>query len=196
LAVEGAPHQEKGRSTIPRSEFERGLEGLEQVFLLEWPHIVFQEIREDEGVELTDMFKHAWRRRPGEWPMAVLIQPGRSAPDRRPSSGPRSYGVILALAASERVVELVVWVRGAYRMIGLGDAIARTVHDFKEDLKELMADGYTLRSRYPSDDRSRGKQQWLRALRANFSQNQGFHRDDTDTAINPPDILIYRSKPR
>ena len=62
--------------------------------------------------------------------------------------------------------------------------------------KSLHPNGYTLRTRYPSDERSRGKQRWQRTLWTDFFQNQGFHRDDTDTSVNAPDTLIYRYDPR
>ena len=52
--------------------------------------------------------------------MAALILPGETAHDGRPTSEPSYYGVILAWRSSDDVVELVVWLRGAYRTLGLG----------------------------------------------------------------------------
>ena len=126
--------------------------------------------------------------------MAVLILPGETPHDGRPTSEPSYYGVILAWGSSDGVVDLVVWLRGAYRTLGLGEAISKTLDEFKEELKRcsFKTHGYTLRTRYPSDDRSRGKQRWQRTLWTDFFQNQGFHRDDSDTLGNDPDTLIYR----
>jgi hypothetical protein len=63
--------------------------------------------------------------------------------------------VILAWASCDDVVELVVWLRGAYGTLGVGEAIERTIRDFKEEVKALDSSktrGGTLRTRYPSDE--------------------------------------------
>ena len=60
-----------------------------------------------------------------------------------------------------------------------------TLEEVKEELETLKRGGYTLRTRYPSDYRNKSKQRWQRTLWTDFFQNQGFHRDDTDTAATP-----------
>ncbi len=117
----------------------------------------------------------------------------------RLTSEPRNYGVILAWESSYGVIELVVWLRGAYRMLGISAAVKKTLNAFKKTLETLdsfRSNGYTLRTRYPSDARSRGKQRWQKALWADFFQNQGFHRHDSDPLGNDQDTLIYRYEPR
>jgi hypothetical protein len=209
--LKGYPNKE-GR-TITVSEFSNGLKELDHEFLLEWPRVVFREIKETRS-GLAEMFNHACAHPAGPMgrPMAVLIVHDATEPDRtpasehalagdtphvgRPTSTPSYYGAILAWEASDGVVELVVWLRGAYGTLGIGAAIEKTIHDFKEELEALKPEGYVLRTRYPSDDRNRGKQRWRRTVWTDFFRNQGFCRDDSDNAINSPDILIYRSEPR
>jgi hypothetical protein len=209
--LEGYPNKE-GR-TIPLSEFKKGLKELDKEFLLEWPRVVFHEIKESRS-GLADMFEHACKHPAGARgrPMAVPILRGETAHYRqpasehslageilhkgRPTAEPSYYGVILAWGCSDGVVELVVWLRGAYGTLGIGAAIEKTIRDFKEELEALTPEGYALRARYPSDDRSRGKQRWQRTLWTDFFRNQGFQREDTDAAVNPPDTLIYRWEPR
>ena len=224
LDDERARHKENGRMPMPLPEFEKGLEELDKEFLLEWPHIDLIKVGTGR-LGLVHMFEYAREHPPApvEWPMAVLIQPGETTPDGRPtaehspsgrflfssagettpdgrpSSEPSYYGAILAWESSAGVVELVVWLRGAYRTLGLGDAVKKTIHAFKKELEALESSktkGYTLRTRYPGDERSRRTQRWQRTLWTNFFQNQGFHRDDTDTAVNAPETLIYRYEPR
>jgi hypothetical protein len=192
---EGAPHKE-GRMRILLSEFNGGLRELDNQFSLEWPNLVLHEVGEGR-CGLADMFKRARKHPPvpGKWPMAALILPGEAAHEGRPTSEPSCYGVILAWVLSNGLVELVVWLRGAYRTLGLGVAIEQTLNEFKDELKRLYTKGYTLRTRYPRDDRSRGKQRWQRMLWTNFFQNQGFHRDDSDVFDNDQDTLIYRWEP-
>jgi len=192
---EGDPRKE-GR-TIPLSRFLEGLRALDKEFSLEWPHLVLHEIG-DGRTGLADMFQHARNHPPvpRKWPMAVLILPGETPHDGRPTSEPSYYGVILAWGPYEGVVELVVWLRGAYRTLGLGRAVKKTLNEFKEDLKSLLPNGYTLRTRYPSDERSRGKQRWQKTLWTEFFQNQGFYREGSDKLGDDQDTLIYRYEPR
>ena len=192
---------------ITREEFRKGLKELDREFLVEWPHVVLPEISEGRS-GLAEMFDHACKHPPKRRgrPMAVLIVRGETAHEGRPASDdspagenprevrptrePNHYGVILAWRSSDGVIELVVWLRGAYGTLAIGEAIEKTIRDFKKELEGPNAnEGYTLRTRYPSDDRSRGKQRWRRALWTDFFQNQGFHRDDSDTAVNAPDTL-------
>ena len=49
--------------------------------------------------------------------------------------------MILAWESSDGVVELVVWLRGAYGTLGLGEAIKKTIDDFKKELEALHPDG-------------------------------------------------------
>ena len=49
--------------------------------------------------------------------------------------------VILAWGSSDGVVELVVWLRGVYRTLGLGGAIEKTIRDFKKELEPLNPEG-------------------------------------------------------
>ena len=134
LEVQGAPVK-KGR-TMPLLGFLEGVQELNKEFMLEWPHIVRHEIGDGRhSLGLTNMFEHA-RKHPPEprgWPMAVLIRPGKTPNDGRPTSEPSYYGVILAWGSSPGVVELVVWLRGAYRGLGLGGAIRKTLNDVKEE---------------------------------------------------------------
>lgn len=62
-------------------------------------------------------------------------------------------------------------------------------------LESFKKNGYTLRTRYPSDERNRSKQRWQRTLWADFFQNQGFHRYDSEALGNDSNILIYRYDP-
>jgi hypothetical protein len=194
--LEGAPDK-YGRTKISLQEFNEGLRELDKEFSLEWPYIVLHEIGDGRS-GLAEMFRRARKHPPAleKWPMAVLIQPGDTAQDERPTSEPSYYGVILASGASDGVVDLVVWVRGAYRALGLGAAIKRTLNEFKYELATHHPNGYILRTRYPSDDRNKGKQRWQRTLWTDFFQNQGFHRDGSDTFGNDQDTLIYRYEPR
>ena len=197
LAVKDAPRN-KDQTPIALSDFVEGLQELDKEFLLEWPDIVLDEIVDgSQSLGLTGMFKHAFDHRPepGKSPMAVLIKPGENAHNGRQTTEPSYYGVILAWQSSDVVVDLVVWLRGAYRTLGLGGTIGKTLDVFKEELKELKTNGYTLRTRYPADDRSRGKHRWQRTLWTDFFQNQGFHRDASDPRGNDPDTLIYRYDP-
>ena len=189
---EGAPHKD-GRMKISLSEFNEGLRELDNEFSLEWPNLVLHEIGEGRS-GLADMFKHARKHPPvpAQCPMAVLILPGETTHDGRPTSEPSCYGVILAWGSSDGLVDLFVWLRGAYRALGLGKAIEKTLTEFKKELKALHPKGYTLRARYPSNDRSKGKQRWQKTLWTDFFQNQGFHRDDSDALGNDQDALIYR----
>jgi hypothetical protein len=195
--LEGYPHPE-GRPTGSLQEFHKGLRELDHEFSLEWPHLVLPEIGGGRS-GLNKMFRHAREHPPAPGrPMAVLIQPRESVPDRQPTSEPSYYGVILAWGSSDGLVELVVWLRGAYRTIGLGGAIENTLIEFKkilEGLERFESRGYTLRARYPRDDRSKGEQRWQRTLWSDFLQNQGFHRDDSDTLGSEQDTLIYQWKP-
>jgi hypothetical protein len=195
LEVQGAPDK-KGR-TMPLLGFLKGVQELDKEFSLEWPHIVLHEIGDGRS-GLAEMFRHARKHPPvlEKWPMAVLIQPGETALDGRPTSEPSYYGVILAWGASDGVVDLVVWLRGAYRTLGLGGAVEKTLSEFKDELKTLKPNGYTLRTRYPSDARSKGKQRWQRTLWTDLFQNQGFHREGSDPHGDDQDTLIYRYEPR
>ena len=195
LQTDGAPPEKEGRMFIQRSDLETGCQKLNEEFLLEWPHVVRHEIRDGTlGVGLTDMFKHACKYppEPGTWPMAVLIRAGETPKDGPTTYEPSYYGVILAWGSSDGVVELVVWLRSAYRGLGLGGAVKTTLEEVKKELKTLKPGGYTLRTRYPSDHRNESKKRWQRTLWTDFFQNQGFHRDDSDTDVNAPDTLIYR----
>jgi hypothetical protein len=203
----------KNGRTIGLRKFKKALRELDKEFLLEWPRVVRHEISDDR-CGLAEMFEHACKHPTGARgrPMAVLIlrdetvhgrrpaskhsPAGEARSERRPTSAPSYYGVILAWGSSEGVVELVLWLRGAYATLAIGEAIEKTIRDFKEELKALKPEGYALRTRYPSDDRNRGKQRWRRTVWTDFFRNQGFCRDDSDNAINSPDILIYRSEPR
>jgi hypothetical protein len=78
-------------------------------------------------------------------------------------------------------------------------AIAKTLDELKEELKTLdpfKTEGYTLRTGYPSDARSKGKQRWQRTLWTDFFQNQGFHREGSDPLGDDHDTLIFRYEPR
>ncbi len=194
--LEGAPAS-LARATISDSQFREGLCELDKEFSLEWPHVVLPEIR-DGRIGLGDLFNHACKHppEPGKWPMAALIVPGESPRDVGRTSEPSYYGVVFAWGSSDGAVDLVVWLRGAYRTLGLGGAVKKTLHEIKDDLKVLKDNGYTLRTRYPSDDRSKGKQRWQRMLWTDFFRNQGFHRDGSDILGNDPDTLICRYEPR
>ena len=116
-----------------------------------------------------------------------------------PSMGSGSSQPRQAFSASDGVIGHVVWLRGAYRMLGISGAVKKTLNAFKKELETLesfKSNGYTLRTRYPSDARSRGKQRWQKSLWVDFFQNQGFHRDDSDPLGNDEDIFIYRYEPR
>jgi hypothetical protein len=191
----GAPHED-GRTTIQRAEFDEGLPELDKEFLREWPRVIFPEISEDP-LGLAKMFEYACNHPPaqGGSPMAVLIRAGKPAQVGRPTAEPSYYGVILAWASSDGVVELVVWLRGAYGTLGIGEAIEKTLNKFKEELKTRKPKGYTLRTRYPSDERSRGKQRWQRTLWTEFFQSQGFHREGSDPLGDDQDTLILRYEP-
>jgi hypothetical protein len=189
--------QKRGPTTIPLSVFTEGLQELDKAFSREWPHGVVGVIA-DRPSGLSAIFEHACKNRPEpkKSPVAVLIRPRATAHEGRQTTEPSFYGIILAWQSSERVFDLVVWLRGPYRTLGLGRAIAETLKDFEKELKILHPSGYTLRTRYPSNDSSSGKQPWQRARWYDFFQNQGFHRDASDTLDINNNILIYRYEPR
>ena len=196
LEVEGG-EPKIGRPTIARAVFIEGLQELDKAFVVEWPDGVADVIA-DRRSGLVDMFEHACENCPGPGisPIAVLIRPRKLADDGRQTTEPNYYGVIFAWRSSDRLFDLVVWLRGPYRTLGLGRAIANTLKEFKQELRALHDDGYTLRTCYPSDDRNSGKQPWQRARWYDFFQNQGFHRDSLDTPGSRRDILIFRYEPR
>jgi hypothetical protein len=195
--LEGVPERD-GRETIALPAFQNAVRELDKEFSLEWPHVVLHEIH-DARIGLWELFEHACKHppEPGK-PMAVLIKSGGASLGERSTTEPSYYGVVLAWESADGVVDVVVWLRGAYRTLGLGGITKKAIDDFKKDLKDLRAvkhQGYTLRTRYPTDERSKGKQRWQRMLWTDFFRNQGFHRDGSDGAGNDSSTLIYRYEP-
>ncbi len=140
---EGAPHKDgRMKISLSKSEFNEGLRELDNEFSLEWPNLVLHEIGKGRS-GLADMFKHARKHppAPGQCPMAVLILPGETTHDGRPTSEPNYYGVILAWGSSDGLVDLFVWLRGAYRALGLGKAIEKTLTEFKKELESASPQG-------------------------------------------------------
>ncbi len=186
-----------GRETIEPSAFRDAVTVLDREFSLEWPNIVLHEIS-DNPSSLVDIFDHVLKYPPvpGGSPKAGLIQRGAIAHDRPATAEPRDYGVILAWASFDGTIDLVIWVRGAYRTLGLGDTIKGTIDSFKKQLETLRPTGYTLRTRYPGDHRGKGNQEWQSTLWTDFFQNQGFHYDESGTHDGDWDTLIYQYSPR
>jgi hypothetical protein len=193
---DGAPAP-AGRQTIALAAFRDAVTELDREFSLEWPNIVLHEISDNDST-LVEILGHVLRYPPvaGGRPKAGLIQRGVTAPGRPPTTEPRDYGVILAWASSDGPIELIIWLRGAYRTLGVGDTIKVTIDSFKKQLETLHPAGYTLRTRYPNDHRSKGKPGWQSTLWTDFFQNQGFHFDDAGTPDDDWVTLIYRYSPR
>ena len=188
----------EGRKKFPLPRFREGLRELDKEFSLEWPHIVLDEIGDGHS-GLVDMFKHACKHPPvpGKWPMAVLIVPRRDSARRATNLRTELLWRDPRLGVARRRCRPRRLVARRYRTLGLGEAIKKTLKELKEELKTASKPaGYTLRTRYPSDGRSRGKQRWQKTLWSDFFQNQGFHHDDFDSSVNDPDTLLYRWAPR
>ena len=144
------------------------------------------------------MFKHA-RKHP---PARVKMADGRSDP-ARPDQRRRATDLRTELLRRDprlgivrRLVDLVVWLRALPNPWARRKQSRRRINEFKNELETLHPDGYTLRTRYPSDGRSKGKQRWQKSLWTDFFQNQGFHHDDSDTIGDDQDTLIYQWEPR
>ncbi len=144
------------------------------------------------------MFEHArafpppgLTRRSG----AGLIVPGSHADNlNNAKAEPSHYGVIIVWQASDGVIDLVVWIRGAYRTLGLGERIAKELDSLKEALK-ANSQGYTLRARYPSDDRIKIQQRWQSNLWSDFFQDRGFHRQEPVSSRDDMVTFVYRYEP-
>jgi hypothetical protein len=189
------------RSTKPATgcgieHFRSAIEHLDKEFRLEWPHVVLREIR-DGYCTLSDIFDYACRYPPSPTggPRVGLVVPGVGHRHSGPSAEPAYYGVILAWEAPDDVIDLVVWLRGAYRTLGLGRAIAEAIERLKEDLRSSHGGGYTLRTRYPGDDRNKGKQRWQSNLWSEFFRGRGFHSRDDERAGDDMATLYYKYEP-
>ncbi len=186
------------QSGVKFENFEKAVTELDKEFKLEWPDIISHEVGE-EPLTLTTMFKHARAFPPPglvERFGAGLIVPGGQDQDLdRGTAEPSHYGVILAWEATDGVIELVVWVRGAYRTLGFGESIAKELELLKDELKANSPGGYVLRTRYPSDGQSKVKKRWQSNLWSDFFQDRGFHRQESHTSGQDLDTFIYRDEP-
>lgn len=195
--AEGAAPAPTAAPPDPRSpeRFREAVRELDEEFSLEWPHVVLPEIGE-EPVTLAALFEHAYSHPPrGNHRLAAgLIVPSESANHGgRPSAEPRVYGVVLGWATdNDRLIDLVVWLRGAYRTLGAGRAA------INETLDEYTCNsngGFRLRTRYPVGGRSQGKQRWQYALWTDFFHNHNFHQQESQSPGDGMITLVYRHDP-
>ena len=166
-----------GRGLHPRPliEFREALTTLDGEFTSEWPDLSIPEIG-DQAANLCNMLDHAIARPPvtGFGPLAGLIVSRPSTrPDGPTTAEPRLYGAVLAWKSSDRVIDLTIWVRGAYRTLGIGRG---TIEAMRAALQQSGARGDILRARYPSDLRVVVERRWQGDLWADFFRSQGFHR--------------------
>jgi hypothetical protein len=177
--------------------FEKAISKLDKEFTMEWPDVISRDIG-DEPLTLTKIFEHAQAFPPPGFASrsctGLIVPGGRGHKLDSATAEPSHYGVILAWTASDGVIDLVVWLRGAYRTLGLGERIGKELDWLKEKLK-FNSDGFVLRARYPSDDRSKGKQRWQSNLWADFFQDRGFHRQEPETAGDDMVTFVYTYQP-
>ena len=173
-------------------EFRGAVVELDKEFSLEWPDVILREIR-DRRSGLIDIFDFAvkYPAAPGN-PKAGLVVPGTVAVPQQSTSEPPQYGLIVAWKSSDGVIDLVIWLRGAYRTLGLGDSVKGAIKKLKDQIEAIYPEGYILRARYPRDNRSKGKQGWQGTLWTDFFQNQGFHHEESARLDEEWDSLIYR----
>jgi hypothetical protein len=184
----------KASSDVGLAQFDKAIKDLDKEFTLEWPNVVWREIG-DAPASLAKMFEHARDFPPQGGSRVGLIRCGARGPHEGPTTEPSDYGVILAWEVDNGLIDLVVWVRGAYRTLGYGETIAKGLDQIKTQLRTGYDRGYTLRTRYPSDRSSRIKQHWQSTLWSDFFQNQGFQLEESDPLGDEMVTLVYRYRP-
>jgi hypothetical protein len=179
--------------------FRDAIAALEKEFFIEWPRPSLPT-DPDEPKGLVDRLAHAEKKanRPLSGVSAWLIPepgaPGRSE-DPKPRNG-RACGVILAWKTKDRkldgeVIELFVWIRGAYRTLGIGrhcvmEAIDRLGAQIRSAPKPLP-----LRVNYPLSDWAWSQDRWQSMGWLNFFQSLGFTKQEKEQP-DLKNLTLYR----
>jgi hypothetical protein len=172
--LDADPANRWGIYHCPRDEFREALTTLDREFVLEWPDLAIPGIG-GRAATLLAMLDHAISLPPveGYGPLAGLIV-SRPSPRRDgvPIAEPLLHGAVLAWKSPDGAIELMIWLRGAHRTLGIG---RKSLEAMRAAIKKSGARDVTLRARYPSDSRGVARRRWQGDLWADFLRSQGFH---------------------
>jgi hypothetical protein len=169
-------------------------------FLREWPELVPPGGSSGTSLDLATLVTLAKEEkgkpdglvRPAVWIVASFPPSGAR------SNRVRYYGLIVAwketgIAASADRIGLLIWLRGAYRTLKIGqDALKKALEQIRDDRRKRLRKPYILCAYYPAPESSDGKNRWQGSVWQNFFITQGFHRGIGDPLDRGMQIMERR----
>ena len=169
-------------------------------FLREWPELVPAGGSSGKSLDLATLVRFAKKEkgrpdglaRPAVWIVASFRPSGAR------SNRVRYYGLIVAwketpTAASADRIGLLIWLRGAYRTLKIGqDALKKALEQLRDDRRKRLRKPYDLCAYYPAPESSDGKDRWQGSVWQNFFITQGFHRGEGDPLDRGMQIMERR----